>query len=397
MARLVLLSLISFLTVSCSGERALQRRAERLVQDFVVVDTHIDVPYRLQNRWEDIGGRTGGNFDYPRAKAGGLDAAFMSIYVPAALETTGTARAFADTLIDMVEAIAASNPDKFEIVTTPSDVVRVAGTGRIAFCLGMENGAPVEGKMENLKHFHDRGVRYITLAHSEDNHICDSSYDTTRTWEGLSPFGRSAVLEMNRLGIMVDVSHISDDAFDDVMEVSTAPVIASHSSCRHFTPDWERNLSDDMIRRLAAKGGVVMINFGSSFLKDDSRRAGEARWNAIEHFIEENHLRRSDSLAVAFIEAYAREHPYPYADVRHVVDHMDHVVRLVGVNHVGFGSDFDGVGDSLPVGLKDVSQYPNIVRELLRRGYASDDIRKICGENLLRVWSQVEQVARVWK
>jgi membrane dipeptidase len=378
-----------------SMDRDLRARAYEIAQKAILVDTHIDVPYRLHEKWEDVSQRTEtGDFDYPRAKAGGLKVAFMSIYVPADHEDKGNAKAFAERMIGYVERLVREHPDKFAIVTSVAEVRRRYAEGRILLALGMENGAPIEGKLENLRYFYDRGIRYITLAHSKSNHICDSSYDSNRPWRGLSPFGRQVVAEMNRLGIMVDVSHISDEAFDQVLEITRAPVIASHSSCRAFTPGWERNLSDDMIRRLAANGGVVQVNFGSAFVNDEYRRRSEAARREIQAYLQAHGLSFQDPAAQAYIRQYQQEHPIPYADISDVVRCIDHIVQLVGVDHVGLGSDFDGVGDSLPTGLKDVSMYPNLVYELLRRGYSEAAIRKILGENLLRVWERVEQVAR---
>jgi len=254
------------------GEERLRQHALLLAHKFIIVDTHIDVPYRLKMHPEDISSSTRqGEFDYPRAVEGGLNAPFFSIYVPADLEQSG-AKELADSLIDMVDSVVAAHPGKFALARTPEDVRSQFRSGVLSVCLGMENGAPIHGVLANVRYFYDRGIRYITLAHAKDNHISDSSYDTTRTWHGLSPFGKELVAEMNRVGIMVDVSHISDDAFYQVMQLSRAPVIASHSSCRAFTPGFERNMSDDMIRLLASKGGVIMINFGSSFLTEDYQR-----------------------------------------------------------------------------------------------------------------------------
>jgi membrane dipeptidase len=259
----------------------------------------------------------------------------------------------------------------------------------------MENGAPIEDDIANVSHFYDRGIRYITLAHSLSNLISDSSYDDNKQWGGLSEFGVDVVKEMNRLGIMVDVSHISDEAFWDVMDVTSAPAIASHSSARHFTPGWERNLADDMIVRIAENGGLVMINYGSDFLTKAAFEYSAARRDAFEKYLEETGQQSNDELRRQFGEQYKTEHgPYPYATLEDVLDHFDHVIKLTSVDHVGIGSDYDGVGDSLPIGLKDVSSYPNLVEGLLRRGYSDADIRKMLGENLLRVWREVEAVAR---
>ena len=366
-----------------------RERAEQLAQELIIVDTHIDVPDRLSARMENISTRTErGDFDYPRAKAGGLNVAFMSIYVAASHQETGDSKDAAERLIDLVEKLATDWPDKFAIATSVADVREQFAQGKISLAMGMENGAPIE-TLDDLRHFYQRGVRYITLAHSRANQLSDSSYDTNRRWSGLSPFGREVVAEMNRLGMMVDVSHISDDAFRDVLEVSTAPVIASHSSSRHFTPGFERNMGDDMIKALAANGGTIGINFGSSFLVEAIRQGGEA----MSQYLEENGVRPDSDDGREYARRYRQKTGLGYADVSDVVAHIDRVVQLAGVNHVGLGSDFDGVGDSLPTGLKDVSFYPNLIYELLKAGYSEEDIGKICSGNVLRVWTAVERKA----
>lgn len=384
---------------SSSADRSaspdLRARAVEIAHDSIIVDTHIDVPYRLHDGWEDVSVATdGGDFDYPRAVAGGLNAPFMSIYTPAGLEAEGRSKYVADELIDLVNRIVAESPDKFVIALSPADVERNFAAGLISLPMGMENGSPVAGDLDNLKYFFDRGIRYITLAHGLSNHISDSSYDDNKRWGGLSEFGVEVVREMNRLGIMVDVSHISDDAFWDVMEVTSAPVIASHSSARHFTPDWERNIADDMIVRLAENRGVVMINFGSSFLTQAANEYSSARSDAFTAHREQTGIERNDDTEAAFFAQYTITHgPFPYATLDDVLDHIDYIVGLTSVEHVGIGSDYDGVGDSLPIGLKDVSSYPNLVEGLLQRGYSDAEIRKILGGNLLRVWREVEAAA----
>jgi membrane dipeptidase len=373
----------------------LAAEARRIATESIIVDTHIDVPDRIIESGEDVSQPTeGGDFDYPRARAGGLNAAFMSIYTPAALEADGTARDKAEELIDLVEKIVATSAGKFAIAGSPAEVRKQFAAGVVSLPMGMENGSPIEGEMANLAHFHARGIRYITLAHSLSNHLSDSSYDDNRQWNGLSEFGAEAVREMNRLGIMVDISHVSDDAFWQVLEVSAAPVIASHSSARHFTPGWERNMSDEMIKALAEKGGVIMINFGSAFITEQAYQYSSKRWPASTAFVQEHSELPREEAEAQFAAAWEAEHgPMPYASLDDVLDHFDHVIGLVGVDHVGIGSDYDGVGDSLPTGLKDVSAYPNLVEGLLRRGYSEADIRKILGENLLRVWQAVEDYA----
>lgn len=367
-------------------------RAVELAHRFIIMDGHVDVPDRLNTRMEDISRRTEhGDFDYPRAIAGGLDAPFMSIYVPSEFQTKGGARALADQLIDMMEKVVAQHPDKFALARSPDQVVANSKAGRISLPFGIENGAAIEDDLRNLAHFHERGVRYITLTHAKDNLICDSSYDKAHTWKGLSPFGRQVVAEMNRLGIMVDVSHISDQAFDQVIDLVRAPVIASHSSARHFTPGFERNLDDERIRKLAAKGGVILVNFGSSFIDQRARDSFDAMREAVAQLGRARTPRVTDRLEREAVQAaYAAQHPPRFATVDQVADHIQHIIALVGVDHVGLGSDFDGVGDSLPIGLKDVSAYPSLIAVLLARGLSEADIEKVCGGNFLRVWREVE-------
>ncbi len=369
--------------------------ASEIAQNSIIIDTHIDVPYRIVDEWEDVSQATeGGDFDYPRAVAGGLNAPFMSIYTPAGLEEEGRSREVAENLIDLVNRIADESPDKFAIALSPADVEAQFVQGVISLPMGMENGSPIEGDIANVQHFFDRGIRYITLAHGLSNHISDSSYDDNKQWDGLSEFGVEVVREMNRLGVMVDISHVSDAAFWDVMEIATAPAIASHSSARHFTPGWERNISDDMIVRLAENGGVVMINYGSAFLTQKAQDYGTAKRAAAAAYMEENSLESSAEAMDTFNANYDAEHgTYPYATLDETLAHFDHVRDLVGIDHVGIGSDYDGVGDSLPIGLKDVSSYPTLVEGLLARGYSEDDVRKVLGGNLLRVWRAVEAVA----
>ncbi len=378
-----------------TSSEELAAQAMKIAKNSIIVDTHIDVPYRMHNAWEDVSEATDkGDFDYPRAIAGGLNAPFMSIYTPAKLEAEGRSKEVAEELIELVNRIVDESPDRFAIALSPADVEAQFAKGLISLPMGMENGSLIEGDLANLQYFFDRGIRYITLAHGLSNHISDSSYDDNRQWGGLSDFGFEVVNEMNRLGIMVDISHVSDAAFRDVMEITAAPAIASHSSARHFTPGWERNIDDDMIVRLAENGGVVMINYGSAFLTRAANEYNTARSDAFKAYRQEHGIEETREARVAFNAGYEKMHgPYPYATLDQTLDHFDHVVQLTSIDHVGIGTDYDGVGDSLPIGLKDVSSYPNLVEGLLRRGYGEDDIKKILGGNLLRVWREVESVA----
>jgi membrane dipeptidase len=379
--------------------------AKEIAQSTIVVDGHVDLPYRmkvggftLKREVLDVSVRTpDGNFDYPRAKEGGLDAPFMSIYIPAANQAIrGASKALADTLIAMTERVAATFPEKFAMAYSPADVRSNFAKGLISLPMGMENGAGIEDDLANVAYFHRRGIRYITLTHGKDNLIGDASYDTTATYGGLSAFGEKVVAEMNRVGIMVDLSHVSDNTFRDALAITKVPVIASHSSVRKFTPGFERNMSDELIQGLAKNGGVMMINFGGAFL-DSAYTAGTAQVREhLVNWLAENKLSRSDPRAQQYIEEYTAKFT-PFPTVARVADHFDHVVQLVGIDYVGLGSDYDGVGDSLPTGLKDVSMFPNLFAELLRRGYSKEDLEKICYKNVFRVWQAVEDFAAAQK
>ena len=369
--------------------------AQRIAHDSIIIDTHIDVPYRLASRPADVSQPTdSGDFDYPRAVAGGLNVPFMSIYTPAEHEAEGKSKATAESLIEIVEGMVASAPEKFAIATSVADVRRQFEAGIMSLPMGMENGSPIDGDLDNLRYFYDRGIRYLSLCHGSNNHLSDSSYDETPKWNGISEFGAEVITELNRLGIMVDVSHVSDEAFWQILDVTEVPVIASHSSARHFTPGFERNMSDEMIVALAENGGVIQINFGSMFVNQAALEYSRARMAAGKKYLAEHPELSQSYLYREYPAIYAQQNgPMVYASVDDVLDHFDHVVKLVGIDYVGIGSDFDGVGDALPDGLKDASGYPNLVEGLLRRGYSEEDIRKILGENLLRVWEAAETYA----
>jgi membrane dipeptidase len=389
-----------FLCASCSDKNknqevppknistvSLEERAVQLSQELIIVDGHVDLPYRLRSNPEDVSVQTEkGHFDYVRAKQGGLDAPFMSIYIPAAREMNG-AMELALELITSVEQLCEQHPDKFALAKSPSEIQANFSQGLISFPMGLENGAPIEGSLENLEMLYEKGIRYITLCHSKDNHICDSSYDQRYTHGGLSPFGYEVVEKMNQLGIMIDVSHVSDSAFYQAIRASRAPVIASHSSCRHFTPGFERNVSDDMIRLIGENNGIMMINFGSAFI---TSKGSEAMRQVLSK-VTNGEANESDPEIQAALDSI-REQPALMGNIALVADHIDRVVDIAGIDHVGFGSDFDGVSN-LPIGLEDASKLPDLIRELLKRGYTDEDIAKICYQNIFRVWNTVIEIA----
>ena len=335
--------------------------AQELAQEMIIIDTHLDTPIQLSMQqdkngsYEDITKKSSLHFDFDRAVSGGLNVPFSVIFTPPSTEEKGTAFEMAKDLIKILEDIMNKNPGKFRLVKSPEEITNEKNIMQVVY--GMENGAPIESKLSNIKLFSDMGVNYITLAHSKSNHISDSSYDENKNWGGLSPFGRKVVAEMNKQGVMIDISHVSDAAFYQVLSLTKTPVIASHSSLRHFVPGFERNVSDDMLRELAKNGGVIQICFGSEFI------------------------------------AEKKKYPNLVVTVKDVADHIDRVKKLVGIDHVGIGSDYDG-WRNFPVGLEDTSTYPNLIRELLNRDYTKEEIEKVFGGNLLRVWREVKKFSK---
>lgn len=381
-------------TVSAAAAHSIEE-ARQLAQDAVIVDTHIDAPGVLLERWSDLGQASPDKeFDYPRARQGGLDVAFMSIYTSAADDEDGKAWQLAHMQIDSVEALAARHPDKFALALSPDDVERGRAAGKVLLALGMENGAPIGDDLAKLATFHARGVRYVTLAHSVNNRISDSSYELTKRWNGLSPFGEEVVARMNDLGMMVDVSHLSDEAIADVLRISRVPVIASHSGMRHFTPGFERNLSDELAAAIAGKGGVVQLVFGSAFIDPGMAADVQALFRARAQLHEANAAAVAAGLpersVEEFNESWAAAHPPVTTHLEAVLDQIDHAVKVMGIDHVGIGSDFDGVSGNLPEELRSVADYPKLIAGLQDRGYTEADIRKILGTNLMRAWRAVE-------
>lgn len=372
-----------------------QDAAHKLAQDAVIVDTHIDAPTELLERWSELAGEVKDReFDYVKARRGGLDVAFMSIYTSPEQDASGKAWQIANTMIDSVDALVQRHPDKFALLTSPKEAQHLRKGGRVLLPLGMENGAPLGDNLGNVQFFFNRGVRYITLAHSAPNRIADSSYAAEKKWNGLSPFGQQVVAEMNRVGIMVDVSHLGDASALEAIRISRVPVIASHSAFRHFTPGFERNISDDIAKAVAAKGGVVQVPFGTMFISPESAADGQAYYRARHAFDQRNaELKAQGQPALdqaTFDKDWAPKHPPRSSTLAQVLDEIDYGVKLIGIDHIGLGSDFDGVGGELADGLKTVADYPNLIAGLQARGYSDANIRKILGGNLLRVWGVIE-------
>lgn len=375
-------------------------RAKRLQREAIVVDTHLDAPMQLSDKWADIAtkGATD-HFDLPRAKEGGLTAPFFSIYVSAEYADRGAARKALE-LIDLTRRVVADHPADMMLATTVDDARAAKKAGKLAIFMGIEGGHAIEDSLGVLREMYRAGVRYMTLTHTNTNHWADSSgpyylpdFDpkASKVHGGLSDFGREVVKEMNRIGMIVDVAHVSDDTIDDVLEVSRAPVMASHSSCRALS-SLPRNLTDDQIKRIAAKGGVVMINFGSPFLDQkiwDDFQAIEKKVLPEWKKLKKQHAKNPALLFPALIKLYMSQGMRGQAQWTKVVDHIEHVIQVAGVDAVGLGSDFDGIPDP-PAGLEDYSKLTKITEELLRRGHSDADVKKVLGENFLAFFSRVE-------
>ncbi len=370
------------------GNDEISQRARKLHFDSLVIDTHVDTTGKLMKPgWNFTEEHNEGNLDLPRMRKGGLDGLFFSIFIPGTV--TGP-QAVDDALkrIAAVYKLADDYPDQIAICTTADQVRSAHGEGKIAALIGMEGGHMINDSLAILRIYAMLGVRYLTLTHSVDVDWADSSGDQPRH-NGLTDFGKDVVRELNRLGVMVDISHVSDKTFWDALEVSRAPMIASHSSCRALT-DHPRNMSDEMIKALAAKGGVIQINYHIEFLDNDAAAYFRKSQPLIERYVRKHPGR--DSYQLAQEEITRRLGPVPRVSWERIIDHIDHAVKLVGADHVGLGSDFDGA--VMPAGLEDVSKLPKITEALLRRGYSESDIRKILGENTLRVLAEVERIGR---
>ena len=375
-------------------DERLWKEALRIHHSAIVIDTHSDVTSRILDHGFDMGARaTDGHMDIPRMKEGGLDAEFFAIYVAAKYAKEGGAARRALDMMDVVYQQIERHPESLELATTAEDIRRISKQQKIAALMGIEGGHAIEDSLGALRMFYKLGGRYMTLTHTNTNNWADSSGDEPRH-HGLTDFGRAVVLEMNRLGMLVDISHVSDETFKVVLETTKAPVIASHSSARALT-NIPRNMTDDMLRAVARNAGVVMVNFGSSFVDGSRAEAIKMRDEIFKPALDELKQRYAndpDGFEKAR-ETLLSAFELPKTPLRKLIDHIDHIVQVAGVDYVGLGSDFDGVSD-LPEGMEDCSQLPNITYELLKRGYREQDIRKILGENFLRVVGQAEEVAR---
>jgi membrane dipeptidase len=368
----------------------------RVHQSAILIDTHNDITSATVAGL-DIGKPNDRMTDIPRMKKGGMGAQFFAAYVAASYVEGNRSANRTLQMIDTVRHdIVEAHPNDFLLALTADDVRRAHREHKIAALIGIEGGHAIEGDLRLLRDFYDLGVRYMTLTHSNSNTWADSSGDPKKPNNGLSAFGRKVVAEMNRLGMIVDISHVADKTFWDALDVSTAPIFASHSSCRAISPV-ARNMTDEMIVALAKKGGVVQINFSCEFLNPEAAKANAANGDkvrALRDRLIPKYANDPDGLRKAMAEARRQlgVQPGPRATLADVVQHIDHVVKIAGVDAVGLGSDFDGISCA-PVGLDSVDQWPNLTRALLEEGYTAAEIRKIYGENTLRLMAAVEKAA----
>lgn len=369
------------------SDTELAKTVRRLHARSILVDGHNDITGMMADAGYDLGEPSAGLFhtDLDRLERGGVTAQFFSIYIDAAKYATNGAAARAMTLIDAIHRAVEMHPKRLALATRVADIRRAKRDGRVAALLGIEGGYAIESSLELLRGFHRLGVRYMTLTHSRPTGWAGSSAKGPGL--PLTEFGREVVREMNRLGMLVDVSHVSDATMADVLDVARAPVIASHSSARALC-DSPRNIPDDLLRRIAANRGVVMVNFYNAFLDTNYANAVKPMYPKMDAIWEKHGkdfrtARREEATLAATL---------PTVPLARVADHIDHIVRVAGIDHVGLGSDYDGV-ESVPQGLEDVSCFPNLTAELLRRGYAERDVRKILGENFLRAFAEAERYA----
>ena len=401
--KLVFLAVLISMTFGCnqnSADKSLTQKALKIHEKVFTVDSHTDTPLWFLRGNFDLSERhdaheDGSKIDFPRMKEGGMDAVFFAVFLGQRERTpegNEIAVAKAEKIFDSLYAVVNRLPELAEIATTPEDASRLEKGGKRAVFIGIENGYAIGNDISLVEHFYKRGARYITLCHTKNNDICDSSTDSTE-FNGLSEFGNKVVKEMNRVGMMVDVSHISDSSFYDVIALSKAPVIASHSSARAIC-DNPRNLTDDMLVELAQNGGVAQVCILSDYVKempsnpqrDSARSALREKYRNFDDLSDEE-------MKMAREEWYAvnRQFPQNLANVQDYVDHIDHIVKVAGIDHVGIGTDFDGGGGV--DGCYDVSEMPNITIELVKRGYTEENIAKIWGGNLMRVMREVKKIA----
>ena len=397
MKKLLLFLALPLLSQAQTNSDAIKEKAAKIHTKALTIDTHADVPINMMKEGFDVSiehdyAKDGSQIDFPRMKKGGMDGMFFAVYLgqgKRSPEANADAKKKALAIFDKIHEAVKLHPDMAGIATTPADAYRLQKEGKRAVFIGMENGWPVDNDIANIKTYYDLGLRYITLSHSANNDIADSSTDPDGPeWNGLSPFGEKVVQEMNRLGMMVDISHVSDSTFYDVIKLTKVPVIASHSSCRALC-DVPRNMTDDMIKTLAKNGGVIQINFVPGFVKKPSMQQ-ELSMKALRLKLRQTDLSPEDKKALfEEMKANSKKYEKDMPTIKDAVDHIEHVIKLTSVDHVGIGMDLDGGGRVQ--GLDDVSQIGVITEELVRRGYSAKDIEKIWGGNIMRVLAAVEK------
>ncbi len=394
------LNLTASFNLSAQENNSVEARAARIHASAFTVDSHTDAPLNFSNKKFNVALDNSEALpyscvDFPRMRKGGLDAVFFAVFTsqgPRTAEGNAKVKAKAELLFDSIHAAVNRNSNISGIATTPDEAYKLVKKGKSVVFIGVENGYPIGTDLSNVKHFYDRGARYITLCHTKNNDICTSSTDTANN-TGLTEFGIQVVQEMNRLGMMIDVSHVSDQSFYDVLKLSKVPVLASHS-CSRALCDNPRNLTDDMLKALAANNGVVQMCILSAYVKkpvsyperDSARQAVRKKYNNFQDLTDEQW-----TVASAELHSLDAKYPQKIASVSDAVDHIDHMVKVAGIDHVGIGTDFDGGGGLMD--CKDVSQIGNITLELVKRGYSEKDIKKIWGGNLMRVMVDVAKGA----
>lgn len=395
MIRTVLLAAVAAAALAAPAVAQDRAAVLEILRTTPLIDGHNDLPWALrQNHGSDphavdlTGDRshdTKLHTDIPRLRAGGVGGQFWSVYVPASLEPVEAAKATFEQ-IDVVRRLVAAHPETFELAITADDVERIHRSGKIASLIGIEGGYSIDDSLGLLREFHEAGVRYMTLTHSKTTTWADSATDAPK-WGGLNPFGEAVVKEMNRLGMMVDLSHVSPETMADALRVTEAPVIFSHSSARGVT-DHPRNVPDEILRQMPANGGVVMVTFVPGFVN-----AAEGEWGAKARAeLERLGVAMSAAEQDPRVQAWIAANPRPVTTMENVIAHIQHVRDVAGVDHVGLGGDYDGV-DRLPQGLEGVDGYSALLAELMKRGWSEADIRKLSGENTLRAMRRVEAVA----
>jgi membrane dipeptidase len=389
------ISAASFLVAAVTSDD-ISARARKLHFSSIVVDTHDDTTQRLLDGKFDLGTRSAtGSIDIPRMREGNLGAIFFSIWMPSKV-TGPEAVDRALIQIDAVREQARKHPEDLVLATTTAEIREARKQGKIAALLGVEGGHIINNDLGVLRSYAALGVRYMTLTHSGNDEWADSSTDKP-AHNGLTEFGKHVVREMNRLGVMVDISHVSDKTFYDALEISKAPMIASHSSCRALC-DAPRNMTDQMMKDLAAKGGVVQINFHVGFLSQEFRNAEKANPEINKEIAAEVAKRCGENEGCQILEGdritreYVEQGKLPRVDWTKIIEHMDHAAKIAGIDHVGLGSDFDGA--NMPYGMEDATKLPRITEALFQKGYSEGDVKKILGENTLRVMAEVERVSR---